>query len=209
MGKLNRHNLAIARLVSSVESRYVLSAIQITPDATLETDGQQALIVSTVPNGADDSAETFKPFLLPRSLALKLAKDMPATNIAARSFKPGKRGLSRATKKPPKLAVSPDVNGSATIEFGTDDVSSTIRVKQIGTFPDVQRVLNEAEKNPATFTICFTPKLLADLLAVIATMTDGVTMRLSTPYTPVILSGKNHATGQTITGVIMPRRSID
>lgn len=204
MGKLNKHNLAIARLTTKEISRYTLRAIQVTPDETRVTDGHRGLIVSTVPDANGETTPTFKPFLLPRELALELARKLPVGGMV---IKPLKR--KAPTKPSPKLVVQPDVNGSATLKFGTDEISSTIRVKQEGRFPDLQVAIDASEKYTEVLTIGFNPRLLGELLITMAEMTDSVKLRFADANCPVIITGTNQATGQTIKGVAMPMRMLD
>lgn len=82
---LNRHNLNIAALCNKDDSRFTLSALYVTPEATIETDGHQMMMV-TRPNldpqqfpeipGAVAVA-THEAFLLGAEEAVKAGKSLP------------------------------------------------------------------------------------------------------------------------------------
>jgi hypothetical protein len=206
MKTLNRHNLALAKLAPK-DSRFISGVIQVTPDDTRETDGHQCLIITTVENGNAGEKADFKPFLLPRSLALQMAHDMPAVGIQPRQVS-AKTRKREAAKPTTTLKIAPEVNGEATMEFVAGDVSSTIRVKQVGKFPNIDVAL-ETKRQPVVLKIRFNPKILANVFAVIATFAEAVTLEFSADNEAVVLSATNHATGQALKGLVMPMRLLD
>jgi hypothetical protein len=146
---LNKHNLEIAELASKDESRFTLNAIYVTPEATVETDGHQLVMVTTPDIDAESFPATpgvtptkkFKPFLLDAETALKIAKAIPrkTTLPVLACVAIG----SESDKEPPKAAKGEDQQpGTAVLAVNNLESPQVFQPKKMkGNFPDYERVI--------------------------------------------------------------------
>lgn len=206
---LNKLNLAVAQFASTEESRYTLQAIQVTPDATVATDGHRLMWVSTdsvesenfpvVAGMPGTMTDSFAPFLLAREAALRIAKvtptkeKIPVLNHVAVAQTESDGETSRA------LAVTDLENPQV---FPVKSVT--------GTFPSYEAVIPRFED--AKFRICLNASYLAEI-AKFAMQFDDARRNF-----PVLLSFYSadgpmrfDATkdGQGMTAVCMPMRGIE
>jgi predicted DNA-binding transcriptional regulator AlpA len=204
---LNKHNLNIAALCSKEQSRFTLNALYVTPTATVETDGQQMVLVTLPP---ETKAETFpelpnspkavddwKPFLLPASEAAVISKALPKKSTIP--------VLQCAA-----VTDETDANGHSAIAITDLEMARVFRTKKPeGNFPDYERVIPKSEA--AEFQISLNAAILAKIMKQIESFqpdnrTPACTFSFSDAKSPVRID----ATGgdnQQLTAVVMPMRA--
>lgn len=166
---LNRHNLNIAALCSKDPSRFALNAIYITPQATVETDGHQLVSVTLPPGLTAESfpappntpsaVDDWKPFLLPASEALAIAKALPKKSALP--------VLQCAA-----VTDETDNNGHSAISVTDLEFARVFRTrKPEGNFPDYGRILPKLEA--ATFQVSFNAALLVRVLNQVVAFQQG------------------------------------
>lgn len=201
---LNKHNLSVARFVSSEVSRYTMQAIECSPAGTVATDGHRLALV-TLPAELKDSQfpaiEHFEPtngttgtFLLSSKTALEVSKALP---------------------KNPTIPIC----GAAAVAVG--EYSTTLAVtdlanprifteeKMQGNYPNWRAVVPSQDDLTSKYklTIGFDAKYLMEA-AKLALDFGGkgarVTVRIKDAKSAVVLEGKNSDTAQTMTQLLMP-----
>lgn len=165
---LNKHNFEIARLAAKEPSRYTLTAIHVTPQATYETDGHQLIKVTTpkmsakdfpVIEGASEPTDDFEPFNLPAGAALEIAKAIP-------------KRQSLPVLEHAAIGSASNQNGHAEIQLTDLETPLVLRPnKQDGQFPDAERVIPDKDK--AEVVIGFNAQLLRDVLSQFVKFTAG------------------------------------
>ncbi|HYT08947.1 MAG TPA: hypothetical protein VEL77_14985 [Rugosimonospora sp.] len=207
---LNRHNLNIAALCSKEASRFSLQALYVTPQATVETDGHQLVSVTLAPGLQAESfpeppntpkaVDEWKPFLLPASEALAIAKALPKKS------------------KIPALecaAVTDETDGHGHSAISVTDLefARVFRTrKPEGNFPDYERIMPKLKN--ATFQVAFDAALLVRVLNRIVAFQQGQgNAKGGNPATVTFsFTDKNHAVrldakggeDQQLTAVVMP-----
>lgn len=199
---LNKRNWDVHKFCSKDESRYALSAINVTPEATIATDGHRLAWVSgdgfksesfpVVPNAAPATNE-FKPFMVSAELAAKIAKATPTKEHI------------------------PVLNHSA---IGIDGENRTIAVTDLespqvfnatkqpdGQFPNTDAVIPRWEKATARF--CVNAEYLADIAAFAAQFDRkrpvSIVVSLYEEQKAIRFDAEHD--GQGYTAVLMPTRA--
>jgi DNA polymerase III sliding clamp (beta) subunit (PCNA family) len=201
---LNKHNLAIAALCSDERSRYVLSALYVAPDETVETDGHQLIRVTT-PKKADvqnmdgiTPAEQFKPFMIASAVAVELAQSLALRTTGADHDR--------------QAVIAADIDEREFARIGITDDNGTQqehKCKKVnGAFPAYEKLIIPTEQAATTITFDLT-RLLAVLnqVAAFASSQRGVSkvkLCIYKPNDPVRLNAVNHETGQELAAIIMP-----
>lgn len=205
---LNKHNLNIAALCSKEESRFTLNSILVTPQATVETDGHQLVKVTLPPDmkaeafpireGQPPAVDTWKPFLLPASEALNIAKALP-------------KKTTLPILKHAAVTEDTDSNGHSSIAVTDLEMARVFNTKKPeGNFPDFERVI--PKKEDAEFRIAFNAELLRRVLQQVEAFraeqhnTECV-LSFASPSGPLRIDARNDQ-GQEFTGVIMPLRHV-
>lgn len=158
---LNRHNLTIAKLASTDETRYALNRIQVRPDRTCVTNGCYAVTVTTpkmsVANfpdmpGAPKAADQFEPFTVDAATALKAVKNHPTgsrkTTIPILAY----TAVAMTAEGNPALLAT-DLEQMAVTEVEDSKGCQ---------FPDIDRSIPSLDK--ATFSMDLDAKYLLSLL---------------------------------------------
>lgn len=201
---LNRHNFEIAELAPNDEQRLYLCGILVSPGATSETDGHQAVIVTAVdelqPTLFSDAeevipAEQFTPFILDRESALKIAKAIPkkTENVEALYAV-----VDATTENSDRAMVS--INDTFHQEIHRAQ-------KVTGDFPDVLRII--PDKESAKFVMRINPTLLTSVLKCVNKFCDGrdvgsIELRLFGAGQPLRIDADG--VGQILTAVVMPQK---
>lgn len=199
---LNKHNLSIAKFCSKENSRYEVGGVLITDVETVATDGHTLVRVSTPEVPADQfpeiegfkAKESWKPFILPREAALRLAKELPSKDTVP--------ALACA-------AVGDATDAGTEAVFATTDLETKLVVsvrKPDGQFPNWKQVVPSTDDAKATITL--NANYLKELFSAIAAFTKGDTLPLATlrffaSEGALRVDASNEA-GQYFTGVIMP-----
>lgn len=151
---LNRANLAIAKMCTKEESRYLLNGVYVTPEYTVVTDGHRLVKVATTnadaeqfPNFEDfKAASKWAPFILKRDDALAVCVAIPKE----RKLWPVRHAA---------------VNESNSQELATNDLSTKHLFKTehlAGKYPDFDRVV--PEKETAAFVAPVNARYLMEML---------------------------------------------
>lgn len=203
---LNKHNLNVAEFATKEESRYTLSAIQVTPEATIATDGHRLVHVTTPKedpanfpqvNGVHPTRE-FTPFLLHRDHALKILKTLPSKSVFP-------------ILKYAVIGTESEDNGRAVIAtVGDLDNPQVFQPRKLdGKFPDWTLILPKKEN--AVMAIAVNGRYLATLAKAAAEFTEDtrneqITLYLYGPNKQFLIEALNSDTGQVWTGIIMPQK---
>lgn len=203
---LNKANFLLANAASKENSRYVINGIQIEPDCTVATDGHRLVAIGAVREISPDDFPRiegqpaplydFAPFILPRQVALDIAKAIPqnqripALHCAAVAQVPNGKPDDRAT-----IYVT---------DLDTHRVFHTRR--QDGQFPNWRQIVPKPQD--ATSVICMDIDLLQSTLAQLknAGVKNGVTIRIKDAESAIRIDGGIRETGQPVMAVIMPMR---
>lgn len=204
---LNKHNLNIAALCSKEESRFTLNSILVTPDATVETDGHQLVKVTLPPDmkaesfpvreGQSPAVDSWKPFLLPASEALNIAKALP-------------KKTTMPVLKYAAVTEDTDKNGHSSIAVTDLEMARVFNTKKPeGNFPDFERIM--PKKEDAEFRIAFNAELLRRVLQQVEAFRSEehnaeCVFSFASPSGPLRVDARN-GQGQEFTGVIMPLRA--
>lgn len=201
---LNRHNFEIAELAPNDEARLHLCGILVSPGATSETDGHQAVIVTAVdevqPNLFSDAeevipAEYFTPFILDRESALKIAKAIPkkTENVEAMYAV-----VDATTENSDRAMVS--INDTFHQEIH--------RAQKInGKFPDLMKAV--PDKDTAKYVMRINPDILTSVLKCVQKFCSGrdvgsIELRMFGAGQPLRIDADGM--GQILTAVVMPQR---
>ena len=200
---LNKRNFDVAAFCSKEESRYSLQGIQVTPEATVATDGHRLVWVSASPFKSEHypqvqgltASDTFTPFILARETAATVAKFIPKkTHIPVLA----NAGVSDGPDGTRMLAVT---------DLKTPQVWQTIPVE--GKFPAYDYVIPKFEE--AKYRICLNAEYLAQIAKFAAQFNDhshAVVLSFYSDDKPVRFDAID-MDGQAMTAVCMPIRGTD
>jgi predicted DNA-binding transcriptional regulator AlpA len=207
MPLLNAHNLKLASLACKEESRFTLNAILVQPQSTVVTDGHILVEMSTPPGmkaenfpeipGVGPAAEEWKPFLLPASDALAIARELP------------KKSNLPILQHAAVAAESPD-NFVTVVTTDLERANPRTIKRPTGNFPDYQRVMPKPEADE--YAVTFNPALMADVLKFVADWQGAKRGGYSGTCTLSFSSNRNAVRidaehdGQKLSGAIMPQR---
>ena len=207
---LNKHNLAIANLASKDQSRYPLTAIQVTQKRTVVTNGHYAVMVTLpdmadidfprIPNFTPANGET-PDFLLCREDALAIAKVMPS-----------KERISILNNAQVGTAINAGFGESraiASTDLETQNVRSIEHLD--GTFPNIEQCY--PSKGKKSLTIGLSAEYLYKLAkSALDTCSGGrrksvvIKLTINDPQMAVLMKCHNFKTHQDWTAVLMPCR---
>ncbi len=197
----------VAEFATKEESRYALSAIHVTPEATIATDGHRLVHVTTpkedpanfpAVSGVHPTRE-FTPFLLHRDHALKILKTLPSKSVLP-------------ILKHAVIGSESEDNGRAVIATAGDlDNPQVFQPRKLdGKFPDWTLILPKKEN--ALMAVAVNGRYLATLAKAAAEFTEDtrneqITLYLYGPNKQFLIEALNSDTGQVWTGIIMPQRA--
>ena len=195
---LSKSELALAKLASTEESRYSLTAIAVEKDVTVVTNGHYLVTVEhgqfkddtyPVTAGLEHAQPNGKPILVKSDAALAALKTLPKKNTI------------------PVLGNAA-LGTDGRVYTNTLDAVQSFESKQEGTFPNWQAVMPKSDKKPHA-VIAFSAaylRLLADFVDKYG-MGEAPTVKL-TVYgdSDSAKFEARTADGQKITAVLMPVR---
>lgn len=200
---LNKRNWDVHKFCSKDESRFSLSAIRVTPEATIATDGHRLMWLSldgftsesfpVVPNAAP-AKDSFAPFLVSSDLAAKLSKATPSKEKIP--------VLNHAA-----VGIDGDRRTIAVTDLDTPQVFDATKQPE-GSFPDTDRVMPKWDA--ATTRFCVNAEYLAQIAAFAAALdskgTVSIVVSLYGDDNLKALRFDAEKDGQGMTAVLMPLR---
>ena len=205
---LNKANLLVTEFASKEESRYTMQAIQVTPEATIATNGYYLAWVSTsrmspenfpVVEGFDGGQKDFQPFLLDLGSAKQISKALPKnTTIPVLGFAAIHTTEDGDGKVHPQICVA-DLERPQVFHPKVPD----------GKFPNYQAIMPKIEDE--MFSIALDADYLVTIAKAFAAFVPGkgrrVVLRFYKPDEAVRLDATNGEQGMTV--VLMSMRNDD